>query len=64
MGIKNAIKRVGDRAGNRVAKLSELSTYQVENVQLQREQYLLEEPDPTDEIAVERTERMMAWRML
>lgn len=60
MGIKNAIKRVGDRAGNRVAKLSELSTYQVKNVQLQREQYLLEEPDPTDEIAVERTERMMA----
>lgn len=60
MGIKNAIKRIGDRAGNRVAKLSELSTYQVENVQLQREQYLLEEPDPTDEIAVERTGRMMA----
>lgn len=60
MGIKNVIKKVGDRAGNRVARLSELSTYQVENVQLQREQYLLEEPDPTDEIAIKRTERMMA----
>lgn len=60
MGIKNVVKKVGDRAGNRVAKLSELSTYQVENIQLQREQYLLEEPDPTDEIAIKRTERMMA----
>lgn len=60
MGVKNMIKRIGDRAGNQVAKLSELSSAQVESVQLQREQYLLEEPDPTDEIAVQRTERMMA----
>jgi len=60
MGVKNLVKRVGDRAGNRVAKLAELSSEQVERVQLQREQYLLEEPDPTDVNAVERTERMMA----
>ena len=60
MGVKNVVKRIGDKAGNRVAKLAELSSAQVENVQLQREQYLLEEPDPTDEIAVQRTERMMA----
>ena len=60
MGVKNIVKRVGDRAGNRIAKLSELSTYQVEEVQLQREQYLLAEPDPNDEIAIERTERLMA----
>ena len=60
MGVKNVVKRVGDRAGNRVAKLSELSSVQVEEVQLQRERYLLEEPDPMDEIAVERTERMLA----
>lgn len=60
MGVKNFVKRVGDRAGNRVAKLSELSTYQVEEVQFQREQYLLAEPDPNDEIAIERTERLMA----
>ena len=60
MGVKNLVKRIGDRAGNRVAKLSELSSAQVESIQLQREQYLLEEPDPTDEIAVQRTERMMA----
>ena len=60
MGVKNIVKRIGDRAGNRVAKLAELSSAQVVNIQLQREQYLLEEPDPTDEIAVQRTERMMA----
>lgn len=60
MGVKNVIKRVGDRAGNRIAKLSELSSYQVEEIQFQREEYLLEEPEPTDEAAVKRTERMMA----
>lgn len=60
MGVKNLVKRIGDRAGNRVAKLAELSLAQVESVQLQREQYLLEEPDPTDEIALQRTERLMA----
>ena len=52
MGVKNVVKRIADRAGNRVAKLAELSSAQVENVQLQRELYLLEEPDPTDDIAV------------
>ena len=36
MGVKNIVKRIGDRAGNRVAKLAELSTVQLENVQLQR----------------------------
>ena len=60
MGVKNVIKKIGDKAGNRVAKLSELSTYQVEEIQLQREQFLLEEPDPSDETAVKRTERLMA----
>lgn len=60
MGVKNFVKKMGDRAGNRVAKLAELSSAQVENIQLQRERYLLEEPDPTDEIAIQRTERMMA----
>lgn len=60
MGVKNVIKKIGDRAGSRVAKLSELSSYQVEEIQLQREGYLLEEPDPTDAAAVKRTERMMA----
>ena len=60
MGVKNVVKRIGDRAGNRVAKLAELSTEQVERVQLQREEYLLEEPKANDAVAQQLTERMMA----
>ena len=60
MGIKNVVKRIGDRAGNRVAKLSELSSAQVESVQLEREQYLLERPDLNDVHQVELTQRMLS----
>lgn len=60
MGIKNVVKRIGDRAGNRVAKLSELSSAQVERVQLERERYLLEMPDPNDPHQVELTQRMLS----
>ena len=60
MGIKNVVKKVGDKAGNKVAKLAALSSGQVEEIQLQREEYLLEKPDPTDELAVDTTWRMMA----
>lgn len=60
MGVKNLVKRIGDRAGNRVAKLSELSSGQVERVQEEREKYLLEMPDPNDRNAREITEKMMA----
>lgn len=60
MGIKNVVKRVGDKAGNKVAKLAALSSGQVEEIQLQREAYLLEKPDPTDELAIDTTWRMMA----
>ena len=60
MGIKNAVKKVGDKAGNKVAKLASLSSGQVEEIQLQREEYLLEKPDPTDELAIDTTWRMMA----
>ena len=60
MGIKNVVKRVGNRVGNRVAKLSELSSEQVERVQLEREQYLLEKPDPNDPHQVELTQRMLS----
>ena len=35
MGIKNAIKKVGDKAGNKIAKLATLSSGQVEEIQLQ-----------------------------
>ena len=60
MGVKNFVKKVGDKAGNKVAKLATLSSGQVEEIQLQREQYLLEKPDPTDELAIDTTWRMMA----
>ena len=60
MGVKNMVKKVGDKAANKVAKLATLSSNQVEEVQLQREEYLLEKPDPSDELAIDTTWRMMA----
>lgn len=60
MGIKNVVKKIGGKAGDRVAQLSSLSPAQVENVQLLREKYLLEMPNPNDPTAREQTERLMA----
>ncbi|MCI6242487.1 MAG: DUF87 domain-containing protein [Agathobacter sp.] len=60
MGIKNVIKKAGDKAGNKIAMLSALSSDQVSSVQHQREDYLLEKPDPSDEMALATTWRMMA----
>lgn len=52
MGIKNVVK-IGGKAGDKVAQLSSLSPAQVENVQLLREKYLLEMPNPNDPTARE-----------
>lgn len=60
MGVKNVIKKAAGKAGDAVAKLSSLSPAQVEQVQLLRETYLLEMPDPTDTYAQSTTERMIA----
>jgi len=60
MGVKNIVKRIGNKAGDTVAKLSALSSGQVEEVQLKREEYLLEKPNPNDELAIDTTWRMMA----
>ncbi len=60
MGVKNFVKKIGDKAGNRVAQLSALSSSQVEKIQLARDRYLLEKPDPSDAAAVETTWKMMA----
>ncbi|MDD6488474.1 MAG: DUF87 domain-containing protein [Clostridia bacterium] len=60
MGIKNIVKKIGNGAGNKVAKLAALSSNQVEEVQLKREEYLLEKPDPKDKLAIDTTWRMMA----
>lgn len=60
MGIKNVVKKIGNKAGDKVAKLSALSAGQVEEIQLKREEYLLEKPDPSDKLAIDTTWRMMA----
>ena len=60
MGIKNVVAKIGNSAGNKVAKLAALSSDQVEKIQLQREEYLLEKPNPNDELAIDTTWRMMA----
>lgn len=60
MGIKNVVKKIGNKAGDKVAKLSALSAGQVEEIQLKREEYLLEKPSPNDELAIDTTWRMMA----
>lgn len=60
MGIKNIVRKVGDKAGNRVAGLSVLSSEQVAEVQAKREEYMLEMPNPDDELALATTWRMMA----
>lgn len=54
------VRKAAGKAGDTVAKLATLSPSQVEDIQLQRENYLLEEPKPDDEIAKECTERMLA----
>ena len=57
MGV---ITKIGAAAGNKVAKLAALSAGQIESIQLEKEKYLLEMPNPTDIVARSRTERMMA----
>jgi len=64
MGIRNSLKKAGERAGgkvaNKVAKLAALSSDQIETAQKQREDYLTELPDPGDDVAIKTTQRMMA----
>lgn len=60
MGIKNAIVRAADKAGNAVATVSVLSSSQLDEVDKKRTAYLSEKPDPADEQAVELTNRLLA----
>ena len=60
MGIKNAIMRAADKAGNAVATVSVLSSSQLDEVDKKRTAYLSEKPNPTDEQAVELTNRLLA----
>ena len=60
MGIKNAIMRAADKAGNAVATVSVLSSSQLDEVDKKRTVYLSEKPNPEDEQAVELTNRLLA----
>lgn len=60
MGIKGMISKAAGKAGNAVAKLATLSPSQVEEVQRQREEYLLRMPAPDDIAARETTNKMLA----
>ncbi|HAQ51998.1 MAG TPA: ATP-binding protein [Lachnospiraceae bacterium] len=58
--VKNFVKKVGQKAGDKVAKLSELSPAQLEQIEELRNQYLLENPDPNDPTQTKQTERLLA----
>ena len=60
MGIKNLIKRAGIKAADTINRLSVLSPEQVKHVEELREMYLSEIPDPSDVVAEELTEKLLA----
>ena len=60
MGVKNIVRRIGEKTGDKVAQLSKLSPAQIVDVQAKREEYLLEMPKADDEVARALTEKMMA----
>ena len=60
MGVKNWIARAGEKAADKVAKLAVLSPEQLNEVQANREKYLSQMPDMTDEAAEELTSRLLA----
>lgn len=57
MGIKNLINKAGAKAADKLAKLSALSPEQLKAVEEQKEKYLADRPDVTDE---ELTNRLLA----
>lgn len=57
MGIKNLINKAGAKAADKLAKLSALSPEQLKSVEEQKEKYLADRPDITDE---ELTNRLLA----
>ncbi len=61
MGIvKNWVVKTGQKAGDAVATLSQLSPSQLSQIQIQKDKYMSEKPDPSDPQAVELTARLMA----
>ena len=61
MGIvKNWVVKAGQKTADNVAKLSQLSPYQLAQIQNQKDKYMSEKPDPSDPQAVELTARLLA----
>lgn len=60
MGIKNALAKIENKAGDKIAKLSSLSPEQLKSVQDKRKEFLSEMPDPKDATSKELTERLLA----
>lgn len=58
--VRDMAGKIGNKLGDKIANLSELSPEQIEKVLLKREEYLLQKPDPSDYMALEKTGRMMA----
>lgn len=60
MGIKNIVKKIGNKAGDTVAKLSTLSPEQLKKIKEERDKYLSKMPDPSDAVSEELTSRLLA----
>ena len=60
MGIKNFLATKAQRAGDKIARCSCLSTEQIEHIESRREEYYnkLQRYDPNDPSAVEITEKL------
>ncbi len=60
MGVKSFFAKAAGKASNVVSKGAALSPRELEKIQEQREAYLSQLPDPSDQIAQEMTERLLA----
>lgn len=60
MGIKNIIRKTGQKSANAVAKLSVLSPDEIEKVESKREEYFSKLTDPNDSQAIDLTNRILA----
>ena len=58
--VKNLMVKAGEKAADRITKLSALSPEQVKDIQEKRDAYLEEVPDPSDETAQAMTEKLLA----
>lgn len=58
--VKNLMVKAGNKAADKIAKLSTLSPEQVQDIENKRDAYLLQMPDLTDDTAQEMTEKLLA----